>query len=220
MACICPTAVTATLRRIVQAELEKARAILAKTGLFNAAVGDSVGTVGADIDAAIGDIPDPLALDSAGIASYLTCPLTPLALGLQSAGDVAALDQTVLAKKLKGLSKGEVDQARANFDVSMESSANAKLIEIARSYTKDMLRLDFTPSTFEQALLITATVQQLCPDDEYLEGPYQDFAIISSQISFDASTGVPTGLDTNAAAIVQKLLRAEEKLEALRASLA
>lgn len=217
MSCGCPDAVTATLRRIVQTELEKAKAILRKTGLFNAAVGNSVGAVGADLDQANSEIPLPLALDANTVGSYLTCPLTPLALGLQSGGDLLALDQTALFTKVKGLGKGQLDKARKNYDVSLESSSNAKLIKIARTYVKELLRLDFNQSTFEQAVLITATVQEVCEDDEYTQGPYQAFATVAQDISF--SGGVPSGLSPNAAAIVSKLLIAEEKFEALRRSL-
>ena len=215
MTCGCPDAVTASLRRTVQAELDKAKAMLRKTGLFDAAVGNSVGAVGADLDQANSEIPLPLDLDDpASLLQYLTCPLTPLALGFQTAGDLTALDQTALFTKVKGLSKGELDQARKNYDVSLNASSNSKLIKIARTYVKELLRLDFNQATFANAVLITATVQQLCPDDEYLEGPYQEFANVSSQISF--SGGVPSGLSPNASAIVAKLLIAEQKFEALR----
>lgn len=214
MTCGCPDAVTASLRRTVQTELDKAKAMLRKTGLFNAAVGDSVGAVGADLDQANSEIPLPLDLDDpASLLSYLTCPLTPLALGFQSAGDLTSLDQTALVTKVKGLTKGELDQARKNYDVQLDASSNAKLIKIARTYVKELLRLDFNQATFAQAVLITAVVQDLCPD-EYEEGPYQDFANVASQISFTG--GVPSGLSPNASAIVAKLLIAEQKFKALR----
>lgn len=216
MTCGCPDAVTATLRRIVQDELDKAKAVLRKTGLFNAAVGDSVGAVGLDLDQANAEIPLPLALDPSTILQYLTCPLLPLAIGVQ-AGDIASLDQTALFTKIKGLGKGELDQARRNYDVSLESSSNAQLIKIARTFVKELLRIDFSQVTFARAVLISATVLQLCGQEEYTEGPYQEFANIASQISF--SGGVPSGLSPNAAAIVSKLLIAETKFKALRAQL-
>jgi hypothetical protein len=217
MTCGCPDAVTATLRRTVQDELDKAKAILRKTGLFNSAVGDSVGAVGADLDQANSEIPLPLALDVSSVGSYLTCPLLPLAIGVQ-AEDLFSLDQTALFNKIKGLGKGELDQARKNYDVNLESSSNAKLIKIARTYVKELLRIDFNQITFARAVLISATVLQLCGQEEYTEGPYQEFANIASQISF--SGGVPSGLSPNAAAIVSKLLIAEAKFKALRAQLA
>jgi hypothetical protein len=168
-----------------------------------------------DIDSALATIPTASPLNYLDLVQYLTCPLTPLALGL-SITDISALDPTIALNKVKGLRSGEIEHARSNYEGVLSSSANSGLIRIARKYVNELLRLQFNSSSFTEAVIISATVLATCGTDEYTAGPYAAFANAVTDFSFQ--NGVPTGLDQNAAAIVQKLLSAEAKFKALRES--
>ena len=205
-----------TLRGRVQRELDKVLAITNSTTLFNSASKDVVGNAGADIDAAVGVIPSAAPINYLDLLAYLTCPLTPLALGL-SITDITSLDPTIALNKAKGLRLGEIQQARKNYEDSLSRSPNSGLIKVARKYTNELVRLQFDATSFTEAVIISATVLAVCGTDEYNAGPYAAFANATTNFSF--ANGVPSGLDQNAAAIVQKLLNAEQKFKSLRESL-
>lgn len=213
MTCGCPDPVVYTLRGRVQRELDKVLAIKTATGFFNSATKDVVGGAGPDIDNAVAAIPSAGDLDFTDILEYLTCPLTPLALGLNLT-DLSALDPTLLLNKVKGLRSGELENARKSYETSLSSSPSGGLIKIARKYTNELLRLQFDATSFTEAVIISATVLALCGSEEYEAGPYAAFANATSDFSFQ--NGVPSTLDQNAAAIVQKLLTAEAKFKQLR----
>jgi len=214
--CGCPDAVIYSLRKIVQVELDKVRAIINATSYFDQAAKDVVGFAGDDIDSAAGAIPSPLSISFTDILEYITCPLLPLALGLTLA-DIQDLDPTVQLQKVKDLKAGEIQEARETYEAGLSSSDNAKLIGVARKYTKEMERLRFDSVTYANAVLISATVLAVCGTEEYQAGPYEEFATVIQD--FDMANGVPSGLSGNSAAIVQKLMNAEAKFKALRASL-
>lgn len=217
MACgTCPDAVTATLRRKVQAELDKLRAITKLTGFFNDSFGATAGVAVSDVDGAVNSIPSPVPLDFLGILQYVTCPLTPLALGL-GLSDLTALDPNAQLQKVKSLGTGNIDTARANYEKSLNNSVNAKLIEQARRYEREMRRLQFDANSFAEALVISAVVQIVCGQDEFTQGPFQAFATLAQGFSFTG--GVPSTLDQNLAALIQRLSQGEAKFKALRGEL-
>lgn len=212
----CPDAVTATLRRKVQVELDKLRSITRLTSFFNDAFGETAGVGVSDVDAAVASIPTPTPLNFLGILQYVTCPLTPLALGL-GIGDLAGLDPNTQLQKVKALSTGNIDTARSNYEKSLGNSVNAKLISQARKYEREMRRLQFNPESFAEALVISASVFVVCGQEEFVSGPFQAFATLANDFSFTG--GVPSTLDQNLAALIQKLTQAEAKFKALRGEL-
>lgn len=218
MACgACPSAVTSVLRRRVQVELDKLTAVVSMTGFFNDAFGATAGIAVEDVDAAVDSIPSPIPLDFVALLTYLACPLTPLALGLDDLGSLTALDPNTQLQKVKSLTTGDVDNARRNYELALDNSPNAKLIKEARRYERESRRIAFTPDSFAEALVIAATVQSVCGNEEFLEGPYQRFAQLADGFSFVG--GVPGILDTNLAALIQKLAQGETKFKALRGEL-
>lgn len=213
----CPTAVTATLRRRVQAELDKLRAITRLTGLFNDAYGTVAGNGFDDVNSAVSSIPSPHNIGLTDLLQYVTCPLTPLALGLGDLDDLLTLDPAAQSEKIKGLSTGDIDEARKNYEDSLGRSANAKLIAQVRKYEAEMRRIQFNSASFAEALVISATVQVVCGSEEFITGPFQSFATLASGFSFVG--GVPSTLNSNLAAVVQKLKQGEDKFKALRRGL-
>lgn len=213
MACGCPDAVVYTLRSRVSRELSKVRAIKAATGLFNTATQEVIGNAGADLDAAANLIPTPVPINYLDLLQYLTCPLTPLAIGLELS-DIQSLDPNVALAKVKNLKTGEVENSRKNYESYLASSTNSDLVKTARKYALELLRMEFNSASFTEAVIISATVLAVCGQEEYQAGPYASFA--NEIVDFSFQNGVPSGLSQNAAAIVQKILNAERKFEQLR----
>lgn len=213
----CPDAVTATLRRKVQAELDKLTAITRLTSFFNDAFGETAGVGVSDVNAAVNSIPSPSPLNFLDILQYVTCPLTPLALGLDGITDLTTLDPAAQLAKVKDLGTGDIDTARGNYEKALNNSPNAKLISQSRKYEREMRRIQFNSDSFAEALVISATVQVVCGNEEFLAGPYQQFATLASTFSFTG--GVPSTLDQNLAALIQKLSQGEAKFKALRGEL-
>lgn len=218
MACgTCPSAVTSILRRKVQAELGKFLAIARLTGLFNDAFGATAGIAVEDASFAVNAIPSPLPLSFLDLVQYLTCPLTPLALGIDGFTELTQLDPNAQLAKIKGLASGDIDDARRNYERTLDNSPNKKLISQGRKYEREMRRINFNAETFAEALLIAASVQAFCGQEEFTSGPYQQFALATDGFSFVG--GVPSTLDNNLAALIQKLAQGEAKFKALRGEL-
>lgn len=214
--CGCPEAVIYSLRSIVQAELDKVRAILRATSFFDRAIREVAGVLGEILDAALAAIPDPVVIDVSSILDYLTCPLLPLALGLDLV-DIEDLDPGILLAKLKALKAAEIEDARQAYEAFLRAAEHAQLLFVASTYTRNLSRLRFDAASFAKAVLISATVLAVCGEEEYQAGPYEEFATVIQDFNMD--NGVPSSLSDNAAAIVQKLLQIEQKFKALRVTI-
>lgn len=216
MACTaCPDAVTQTLRQRVNAELNKLDAIISTTRLFNDAFGTIAGVAVAVVEAAVNAIPLPFGLSFADVLAYLTCPLTPLALGIGE--DFTQLDPDTQLKKVKGLGSGEIATARRSYETALNSSPHSKLIRQCRRYEQNLRRQQFSQDSFAEALVICASVQMTCGQEEFEEGPFQRYATLAQGFGFNG--GVPSSLDQNLAAMVQRLQQGETKFAALRATM-
>lgn len=213
----CPSAVTSVLRRKVQDELSKLLSVLKLSDFFNSAFGSTAGVAVQDVDGAVDSIPLPIPLNFVDLLQYALCPLTPLALGIDDLGSLTSLDPTAQLAKIKSLSTGDIDNARQNYELALDNSPNAKLISQARKYQRETQRIAFTPQSFAEAIVIAATVQAVCGNDEFVEGPYRAFALAADGFTFTG--GVPGVLDTNLAALIQKLAQGEAKFAALRGEL-
>lgn len=213
----CPDAVLSVLRKKVQTELDKLRSITTLTSFFNDAFGETAGVAVDDVDAAVGAIPAPVPLDYLGILPYVTCPLTPLALGIDDITELTDLDPNTQLTAVKALTVGDIDTARADYEQALSGSPNAKLISQARKYEREMRRLQFSADSFAEALVISASVQTVCGNEEFVTGPYQAFATLADGFSFTG--GVPASLDQNLAALIQRLSQGEAKFKALRGEL-
>jgi len=60
--------------------------------------------------------------------------------------------------------------------------------------------------------VISATVLAVCGETEYTEGPYLEFA--NELTGFSLTGGIPTGIDANVAALLQRLIEAEVRFKA------
>jgi hypothetical protein len=185
--------------------------------VFNDSFGSVAGTGFEDVNSAVSAIPSPHNLNLVEILQYVTCPLTPLALALGDLDDLLTLDPSAQAQKIKGLSTGDIDEARKSYEKVLGNSANAKLIKQVRKYEAELRRIQFNAQSFAEALVICATVQVVCGNEEFVTGPFQSFATLANGFSFTG--GVPSTLDTNLAAVVQKLKQGEDKFKALRGQL-
>lgn len=213
----CPEAVSNTLRQKVQAELDKLVAIASMTNIFNGAVGEVAGTGFEDTSSAVDAIPIPLPLTPLDLIQYATCPLTVLALGLGGLQELLDGDINTQTKAVQGLTTGNITKARGAYEEILGNSLNAKLIKQVRKYERQLRQIGFNALSFAEAVLITASVQSLCDEEEFTEGPYLAFA--TAQAGFSFTGGVPSGLDQNLAATIAKLQEGELKFKALRDTL-
>lgn len=212
MACSgCPDAVTYTLRDVVQVELDKVRAIKNLSTVVSRALQDTAALAIETLDAALDLIPTLPGIDFTEILSYLTCPLTPLALAVDFDQFASALDPTVQLQRLKALGRASLNAARREFEAFLDASDFKQIIGLARRYAGEFTRIKFDAVSFAKAIVISATVLAVCGEDEYRDGPYLEFA--NELTNFSLTAGVPTGIDTNVAALLQRLIEAESRFK-------
>lgn len=217
MACgTCPDEVISVLRTRVRRELDKLVAIIRMTAFFNDALGAIAGIGVSAVNAAVNAIPLPVSLDFLSLLGYVTCPLTPLALGLDEISDLTNGDLNTQLKAVQSLGVGTIDKSRRAYEQTLNDSPSAKLIRQSRKYERSLRQISFNAISFAEAVLITATVQSVCDDDEF-DDVFEAFAIASQDFSFVG--GVPATLDNNLAAMIQQLGNGELKFAALRESL-
>jgi len=210
----CPDAVTYTLRETVQVELDKVQALSDLGGFVSRALQD-VALLAIDvIDTALNAIPVLPGLDFAEILGFLTCPLTPLALVVDFDQFINELDPTIQLQRVKSLGRSLVNKARRDYEDIINASDFRQVINLARRYSNEFLRLAFNPVSFAKAVVISATVLAVCGEEEYQAGPYQDFANAISNFSV-STNGVPASMDQNVAALVQRLIEADLRLKAM-----
>jgi hypothetical protein len=218
MACAnCPDAVTFTLRNKVRATLDSVRSIKSLTDAFSRALREIAGLAFLDIEALLNAIPDIPVIDFTDILAYLTCPLTPLAIAVDDISEFEDVNPNAQLSTFKSLAKAEIDEARRAYEDTIRTSDFRQVINIARNYANELVRARFNEAAFAEGLLIAATVLGVCGEDEYQEGPYQDFA--NEVQGFSLTGGIPSDLDPNAAAIVQRLVQSEEKFRLAAAAL-
>jgi hypothetical protein len=208
--------VVSVLRTRVRRELDKLTAITRMTSFFNDAVGDVAGVGVSDVNSAVGAIPSPVSTNFLDLLGYVTCPLTPLALGLDAISDLTNGDLNTQLKAVQSLGTGTIDKSRRAYESTLNNSVNAKLIRQSRKYERQLRQIGFNQESFAEAVLITATVQSVCDDDEF-DDVFEQFAQLSQGFSFVG--GVPGTLDNNLAAMIQQLSAGELKFKALRESL-
>ena len=188
------------------------------TGVFSDVLSAAAAGAFAALNSAVAAIPAPFGLDNfLSIASYLTCPLTPLALGLDGLTDLTSLDPNSQLKRLRGLVEGEIDAARRAYETTLSTDPAAAVISQVRKYEQQLRSIQFDAVSFAEATLISATVFVVCGEEEFNEGPYNAFSLLSTGFSFEA--GVPATLDQNLQASVAKVAEGEAKFEVLRAAL-
>lgn len=212
MACgTCPDSVTFTLRNKVDLALQQVLAISGLADVFNRALQDVAGLAVSDVGALVDAIPVIGIPDFSEILGFLTCPLTPFALLLGDLTEFTELDPNVQLGRLKSLSKATIDKARLDYEDGIKGSDYRQVINLARSYSNQITRIRFDAVSFAEAVLITAIVLAVCGEDEYTEGPYQDFANAIS--GFSLTGGVPASLDVNVASLLQSLVLGETKFQ-------
>lgn len=208
----CPDSVTYTLRDVVQIELDKVRAIKNLSTVVSRALQDVAGLAIDAVDAALDLIPTLPGLDFSEILGYLTCPLLPLALAIDFEEFSSILDPTVQLQRIKQLGRASLNNARRAFEDFLDASDFKQVIGLARRYAGEFTRIKFDATSFAKAIVISATVLAVCGEEEYAAGPYLEFA--NELVGFSLTGGVPTGIDVNVAALLQRLIEAETRFKA------
>ena len=207
----CPDAVIYTLRDIVQTELDKVRALKNLSTTVSRALQDVALLAIETVDAALNLIPTIPGLDFSEILGYLTCPLTPLALAVDFDQFASALDPTVQLQRLKSLARATLNATRREFEAFLDASDFRQVIGLARRYAGEFTRVKFDVVSFSKAIVISATVLAVCGEEEYTEGPYLEFA--NELTTFSLTAGIPSGIDSNVAVLLQKLIEAETRFK-------
>lgn len=212
MACEnCPDAVTFTLRDIVQTELDKIQALKNLSTVVSRALQDVAALAIETIDAALELIPTLPGLNFSEILGYLTCPLTPLALAVDFEQFASTLDPTVQLQRIKSLGRASLNASRRAYEDFLAASDFRQVIGLARRYSGEFTRIKFDAVSFAKAIVISATVLAVCGQTEYQEGPYQEFA--NELTTFSLTGGIPSGIDVNVAALLQRLIEAETRFK-------
>ena len=212
MACEnCPDAVTFTLRDIVQTELDKVQALKNLSTVVSRALQDVAALAIETVDAALELIPTLPGLNFSEILGYLTCPLTPLALAVDFEQFASALDPTVQLQRIKSLGRASLNASRRAYEDFLAASDFRQVIGLARRYSGEFTRIKFDAVSFAKAIVISATVLAVCGQTEYQEGPYQEFA--NELTTFSLTGGIPSGIDVNVAALLQRLIEAETRFK-------
>lgn len=217
MACgSCPPEVVSVLRTKVREELRKLRSVIRLTNFTNDSFGAVAGTGFEDVSSAVDGVPVATPLNFLDLVAYASCPLTPLALGLDGISDLIDGDANTQLKAAQSLGKGNIDRSRRSYEDVLGNSVNAKLIRQVRKYDRQLRQLGFNPLSFANAVVCTAVVQSVCDQDEF-DDIFSEFALLADGFSFTA--GVPSSLDNNVAAVLAKLGEGEAKFAALRKNL-
>jgi hypothetical protein len=220
----CPDPVKSVLRRRVNLDLQRVRAIKQMTTAVNRLVTELADKVTADLSLLIqlvGNIPEPV-IDISELINWLTCPLLPIAiLEDQRVGQAAfdALDPAVQIQKLKSMLAAYVEDLNNIYRTALRALNSYDIIALLQKYLDELKRIDLDAESFARSVAITATVAGLGQADagcltEFNEGPYAEFAQEITTFSF---TGLyPTGFNANVATVMNHLAEAERKLSGWR----
>lgn len=220
----CPPPVKAVLRRRVSRDLHRVRAIKDLTTALNRLLTELVVKVTNDLTALIalvGNIPEPV-IDISELIDWLTCPLLPVAiLEDQRVGQAAfeALDPDTQIRALKGMLAAYVEDLETVYRTGVAALESYELIQLLQKYLDELKRIDLDAESFARSVVITATVAGFAISDdgckeEYIEGPYAEFADEITNFSFTST--YPQGFDANVTVVMDQLAEAETKLAGWR----
>ncbi|RKX63112.1 MAG: hypothetical protein DRP42_08005 [Tenericutes bacterium] len=207
MACTpCPDYIKFAVRRPVSDALAQVNAIKKLTTALNAAMTGLMGDVKDAVAAVVDAIPAPPAFDLSEMLDLITCPLTPVAIGLNPAL-LASIDPRELFRLVQQQFNAYISEIRKNYEDALQALQEWNVVRILKQYLEDLKRVEFDEADFLVAGAIVIYVKAVCPDDEYLDGPYQAFEEAVTGWSLDGL--IPTGLDSDVNDVMLELNRAE-----------
>jgi len=220
----CPPPVKAVLRRRVNKDLARVRAVKEMTTALNRLLTELVDKATADLIRLIRmveAIPEPV-IDITELINWLTCPLLPVAI-LEDPSIAReafeALDPRKQIALLKRMVAAYVDDLQNIYYTALRTLESYDLVKMAQKYIDELKRIDLDAESFARSVIITATVSGLGEADdgckaEFFAGPYNEFVEEISNFSF---TGLYTeGFDANVQAVMDELARAEAKFAGWR----
>jgi hypothetical protein len=214
--CQCPPEVIEKLRNVVQAEVDRLRAIQKSTAAINAAFADAPITVSSDIDDAMLAIPTFAIPNPLGILKYVVCPLFPFAIDMDLP-DFSALDPSIQLSKIKDFLDAAIKKAQNAFEELLSASSNFALIEKLRTYLQEVARSGLNALSLANAWVVVGAVKVLC-EEEYEANPvYEEFETLADGFSMDGY--VPSGLNAGVKKSLESLQKAQARIEALKIGL-
>jgi len=158
-------------------------------------------------------IPAAPVIDPGEILNILTCPITPIAIGLDPS-ILAAMDPTRVLVMIQQVMGRYLNELVRTYDQALRALEAWKTVKVLQQFFTDLKRVNLNALVIAEATALCAAVKALCLDF-YTEGPFQQF---DQEISTFSVTGfLPSGIDSKATSVMAKLQENELKIQAWRA---
>jgi len=212
----CPDYIKATVSKPVEDALAQVRAVKAVVNGFNAAVrqftDEVIASVTSDIGIAVGELPAAPTLAVGDIIGILTCPITPIALGLDPT-ILANLDPSRVVEMLKAAMSDYINGLVKAWEDTLISLPTWPSIRVFKQFFDDLRRVQLDATLLAKATALSASVKALCLDF-YQSGPFEDF---DDEISDFSVVGlVPSTVSSTVKDALTQLQAGEAKIQAWR----
>ena len=217
MACVdCPDYIKATVAKPVEKALGQVRSVKKVTESFNAIVADFtdslVQEIVSDLTAVVNAIPDPPTLALGDVVSLITCPLLPIAIGLDPSL-LSGMDPLSIINRIKATLKDYIEDITRDYEKALKVLSSWQNINIGKRFFEDLKRVNLSVVVLAEASLLSAFVKSVC-SDIYTGSVYEDF---DNEMSDFSVTGIlPVNLSETFQPVMTKLQEAEVKLGAWR----
>ena len=212
----CPDYIVAMLEGPVNRALGQVRAIKRVTDNFNARVqeltGELVDAIVADLDVLVQAIPTPIPLGLGDILDLITCPLLPLALGLDPSL-LAQLDPQSLIDKIKAQLREYINKITNDYENGLRALADWPNIQAPKLFLEDLKRAELDTLVFAEAVIISVYVAAVTPDI-YAGSVFEAF--VDETTDFSITGILPSGINVDVQSLMSKLQVAETKIQGWR----
>ena len=154
-------------------------------------------------------IPPPVPITFLNIATFLTCPLLPLAIEAEDIAAITALTSKDQLDRIRQLYVPWVSEMKANYERALKQLAVWDTVRLFKTFLDAIKRFRMSAWRFADDLLVATTVQVVCPD-AYKDSIFEAF--VDATTDFSVTGIAPSGLKGHANDLVQALGEAQVKL--------
>ncbi len=214
----CPEVVVGTIAAEVQRTLDKVRRIKYLTTVFNRLFSELAGKIEDDLSALIDLIPTPPVLDISDIVAYYTCPLTPIALEIDTTV-FQNMDPRLAAVRLRRVMQAETNAVIALYEEAVQSLRSYTVVRLIRKYVQEVYRTmeDAAAFVLEYPINLgrSILVRELCPD--IYDSDARPFKALVEELQDWTFDGIlPAGVNSEAESVIRILATGEARLLAWR----
>lgn len=215
----CPQQVVEAVASRVQETLDQVRRVKYLTTAFARFFGELADNIQEDLSFLVDIIPTPPVLNISDITAYYTCPLTPIALLVENAATMQAMDPRRVVQRAIALYRGQINRILADYEEVIRRLQSYNLIQMARRYLAEIRRVlkNFDEFVVDLGVRLgyCGYVKATCP--ALYASSYYPFSALVHEVSDWTFDGVlPSGIDKRAEAVMRTLSEAEVKLMAWR----